>query len=146
MATDKKQLSFRLFDEVWNKGKVELLDTFIAPDSVIKDPYIPIKTKGVTAAKEYLNLFKTAFPDLFLKIEDQIAEGDKVVTYLTATGTHKGEFLGLAPTFKQAAIPCFVMHRFEGEKILESFVLWDALGFFKAAGVEFAKLGAFVGV
>ena len=146
MATDKKQIAFRLFDEVWNKGKVELLDTFITPFTIIRDPYIPIKTKGVTASKEYLHFFKTAFPDLFLKIEDQIAEGDKVVTYLSATGTHKGEFLGLAPTFKKATIPCFVMHRFEGDKIVESFVMWDAFGFFKAAGVDFAKLGAFAGV
>ena len=140
MATDRKKLSKRLFEEVWNKGNLELLEEFNTPNTVIKDPYVPITTKGLVAAKEYVQFFKKAIPDLFLKIDDQICEGDKVVTFLTATGTHKGEFLGLAPTFKQASISCIVMLRFEGDKIVESYSLWDALGFMRAAGVELPKM------
>lgn len=140
MATDRKTLSKRLFEEVWNKGKLELLEEFNTPNTVIRDLYVPITKKGVVAAKEYVQFFKTAIPDLFLKIDDQICEGDKVVTFLTATGTHKGEFLGLTPTFKTATISCIVMLRFEGDKIVEAYSLWDALGFMRAAGVELPKL------
>jgi predicted ester cyclase len=139
MATDRKKLSFRLFEEVWNKGKFELLEEFYTPYTVIKDPYFPITTKGVTAAKEYVQFFKKAIPDFFLKIEDQIAEGDKVVTFFTATGTHKGEFFGLAPTFKNFTIPYIVMLRFEGDKVIEFYSYWDAFGFMRAAGVELPK-------
>ncbi|HEY7566331.1 MAG TPA: ester cyclase [Gemmatimonadaceae bacterium] len=144
MAFDKKKLSLRLFDEVWNKGKFELLEEFNTPFTLIRDPYVPIKTKGVIAAKEYVQFFKKAIPDLFLTVEDQIAEGDKLVTFLKATGTHKGEFLGLAPTFKNFTISCVVMLRFEGEKIVESYSLWDALGFMRAVGVELPGVAAFV--
>lgn len=140
MAKDRKTLSTRLFEEVWNKGNLEVLEEFNTPNTVIKDLYVPITKKGLIAAKEYVQFFKQAMPDLFLKIDDQICEGDKVVTFLTATGTHKGEFLGLAPTFKKASISCIVMLRFEGDKIAESYSLWDALGFLRAAGVELPKV------
>lgn len=140
MATDRKKLSKRLFEEVWNKGNLELLEEFHTPNTVIKDPYVPITTKGFIAAKEYLQTFKKAIPDLLLKIDDQICEGDKIVNFLTATGTHKGEFLGLAPSFKQASISCIVMLRFEDDKIAEAYALWDALGFVRAAGVELPKM------
>lgn len=145
MATDRKKLSLRLFENVWNEGKLELLEEFNTPTALIHDPYVPIKTTGPAAAKEYVQFFKKAFPDLFLKVEDQIAEGDKVVTFLSVTGTQKGEFLGIAPTFKKSTVPCIVTLRFEGDKIVEASSLWDALGFMRAAGVEFPKAAVFAG-
>jgi predicted ester cyclase len=145
MATDRKKLSLRLFEKVWNEGQLELLDEFSAPNALIHDPYVPITTTGPAAAKEYLQFFKKAFPDLLLKVEDQIAEGDRVVTFLSATGTHKGEFLGIAPTFKQWTVTCIVTLRFEGDRIVEANSLWDALGFMRAAGVEFPKAAVFAG-
>lgn len=143
MAIDRKKLSLRLFKEVWNEGKLELIDEFNTPNAVIHDPYVPIKTKGPAAAREYLQFFRKSFPDLILNVEDQIAEGDKLVAFLTVTGTHKGEFLGIAPTFKKTTVSCVVMLRFEGDRIAESQSLWDALGFMRAAGVEMPKVAAF---
>lgn len=145
MATDRKKLSLRLFEKVWNESKLELLDELSAPDGVIFDPYVTIGKKGPAAAKEYLQFFRKAFPDLFLKVEDQIAEVDKVVTFLTVTGTHKGEFMGIAPTFKKMTVSCIVMLRFEGDRIAEARSLWDALEFMHAAGVELPKVAAFAG-
>lgn len=133
-ANEKKLFCRRLFEDVWNGGKIELLPDFHTPDFVMTDPNVPITGKGLEAAKSYLQMLKKAFPDLTLKIDEQIAEGDIVVTRMSVTGTHEGEFLGLPPTHTKASLPCIVIQRFAGDKIAEAFGLWDALGFMRAAG------------
>jgi predicted ester cyclase len=82
----------------------------------------------------------TAFPDLHFTIEDQIAEGDKVVNRVTARGTHLGDFRGIPPTGKQVTVAGITIDRIAGGKLVESWTSWDFLGILQQLGVV-PKLG-----
>ncbi len=135
MSASNKEISRKLFENVWNEGKVELLPEFHATDFVITDPYNPIPGKGPEVAKQYMTNYKKAFPDLMFRLDNQIAEGDYVVNFITATGTHEGELLGIPPCHKKATVSLIVTLRFKNGKIIESNSLWDAVTFLRTAGV-----------
>lgn len=132
--TEKKALIRRLIDATWNEGKLNTLDTFLTPNHKFIDPSVPSQQIGIEPFKKYVTSVRKAFPDFKCKIEDQIAEGDKVVTFMTITATHEGEFLGLPASHKNASLPAIVIMRFEGDKIAEGFSLWDTLTFLRTAG------------
>ena len=134
MKYDNKELSRRLFEDGWNKGKLDVIQELTAPNATLFDPNVPIAGKGFESVKGYFQTLKTAFPDLSFKIEDQVAEGDKVVTFLSCTGTHEGDLLGFAPSHVRATIPSVVKQRFENGKAIESWILWDTFTFMKNAG------------
>ena len=132
--TEKKAFCRQLIDTVWNEGKVDALDKFAAPNHKYTDPAASYTATGIEPLKKYALSLRKAFPDLHFKFEDQIAEGDKVVSFLTVTGTHEAEFLGIPASHKKASLPLILIHRFEGDKIVEAFGLWDALSFARIAG------------
>ena len=80
-------------------------------------------------------MYRSAFPDMQLTIEDQIAEGDKVVTRWTARGTHQGELMGIPPTGKQATVTGITVGRVANGKFVESWSNFDALGMMQQLGV-----------
>lgn len=133
---DNKAVSRKVFEKVWNEGKTDLIPELYSPDFKITDPNNPVTTKGTEAAKTYHTTYKKAFPDLSFRIDNQVAEGDLVVNILTATGTHNGEFLGIAPTHKKATANAIVTMRIVNGKVLETTTMWDALAFLRATGVE----------
>lgn len=142
---DNKAFCRQLIETVWNEGKVERLESFVAPNHRYNDPSGSFKDGNLDALKKYVLAFRKAFPDLNCKIEYQIAEGDRVATFMTVTATHEGEFLGLAPSHKKASVPAIVMQRFEGDKIAEGFTLWDTLTFMRTAGAFEAHEPALAG-
>jgi steroid delta-isomerase-like uncharacterized protein len=79
-------------------------------------------------------MYRTAYPDTKLTINDQIASGDQVVTRWTATGTHQGELLGIPATDKQVKVTGIFIDRVEGSKITESWAEFDALGMMQQLG------------
>jgi predicted ester cyclase len=76
----------------------------------------------------------TAFPDMHVVVEDQIAEGDKVVSRLTIRGTLQGDFLGIPPTGKQVSVTGIGIDRIENDKFVESWGNFDALGLMQELG------------
>ena len=134
-VADNKALSRTLFEKVWNTNRTDLIPELVSPDLTINDPYNPIKTRGVDAQKTYLTNYKKAIPDLVFRIEDQVAEGDYVVNFVTATGTHEGELIGIPPTHKKATVNCIVKLRFTNGKIVDTYTLWDTFAFMKNIGV-----------
>ena len=87
------------------------------------------------ANKQMAGTFYMAFPDLRHIVEDQIAEGDKVVTRVTLRGTHKGDFQGIAPTGKQITMGAIVIQRISGGRIAEELINVDAMGLMHQLGV-----------
>ena len=79
--------------------------------------------------------WRSGFPDIHITIEDEIAEGDKVLSRWTLRGTHKGEFAGTAPTGKHVTVTAMTLFRFEAGKIVEGWDYWDALGFMTQLGL-----------
>lgn len=89
--------------EAANTGKVDNLDEFISPDYI--ETLDPEKKKiGVEGARQHITGVRKTFPDLHLTIEKQIAEGEWVVSCITARATHMGEWLGMKPTGKKVEI------------------------------------------
>ena len=79
-------------------------------------------------------MIRSAFPDLRVTLEDDIAEGNKVVSRWRAQGTHQGELMGIAPTGNQMAITGITIDRIEEGKIVEEWENWDALGMMQQIG------------
>ena len=134
-ATEMKTASRQFLDAVWNQGKLDVIEDFVSPNCKLIDPSGPFDYTGPAGYKSYVLDCRRAFPDLQFKIEDQIVEGDKIVTFAKITATHANEFLGVAPSHKKASISLIAISRFEGGKVVEIFSLWDALTFLRTAGV-----------
>lgn len=90
---------------------------------------------GREGFKQFVLMYRSAFPDMHITIEDQIAEGDKVVSRWTARGTHQGELMGIPPTGKQATVTGINIERFANGKFVEEWSNFDALGLLQQLGV-----------
>src|SRR4028118_1849687 len=91
--------------------------------------------RGPEGCKEYVAAYRSAFSDLHLEIEDQIAEGDKVVTRWTGTGTHDGELAGIPPTGNQVTLPEMEIVRISGGKLVEGWEGYDSMNLMRQLGV-----------
>jgi predicted ester cyclase len=92
----------------------------------------PIDREGF---RQFVSLFYLAFPDMRHTVEDQVAEGDKVVSRLTVRGIHQGTFQGIAPTGKQVAFTDIMISRHENGKIKELWAQFDVLGLWQQLGL-----------
>ena len=90
---------------------------------------------GVGGLREYYAALRLAFPDMRLASEDVIAEGEKVANRYTFYGTHKGDYMGIAPTSKLIISAGMVIHHFRGGRCFETWQSTDALGFLTQLGV-----------
>ncbi|HXO44152.1 MAG TPA: ester cyclase [Candidatus Cybelea sp.] len=90
---------------------------------------------GVGGLREYYAALRLAFPDMRLASEDVIAEGEKVANRYTFYGTHKGDYMGIAPTSKLIISAGMVIHHFRGGRCVETWQSTDALGFLTQLGV-----------
>ena len=93
------------------------------PDAVIRTP-LPIEAAGAELLKQVWTMLFRIYPDIHLTVEDVIAEGDKVVTRNTVTGTHRGEFMGRAPTGKSVTYEIFSF-RFVDGRVVETWGVVD---------------------
>jgi len=135
MSEENKAKARRLMEEAFGQGKTELIDDLLNPNFVCYDPNSEAgEVRGADTIKEEIGWFRGAFPDLTYTIEDQIAEGDKVVTRWTARGTHQGEFFGVEPTGKRLEMSGIQIDRFEGEKMVEEWPEYDLLGAMQQLG------------
>ena len=130
---DNKALVRRMFEEVWNQGNIARIAEFYSPAHVEHTSSGPVH--GQEGYKQYVMIYRTAFPDAHYTVEDQLAEGDKVVTRWSARGTHQGPLMGIPPTGKQGTVTGIGIARFEGGKIVEVWSEFDALGMFQQLGL-----------
>ena len=144
MSEQNKTNVRRLFEEVWNKGHVPVVDELFTATYTHHDSSSPDLGRGPDSEKKRVTLYRNAFPDLRLTIEDIIAEGETVVARWSCRGTHKGDLNGIAPTGKQFHITGASIARFTNGKMFEGFVNWDALGLMQQLGVvpELGKVKA----
>jgi steroid delta-isomerase-like uncharacterized protein len=136
MSQENKEIARRVAVEGFSKGNVDVIDELVAEDIVNKDPSLPPDIPpGREGVKILSQGYVSAFPDMDFKVEDQIAEGDKVVTVWSASGTHQGELLGIPPTGKQTAVTGITIDRIKGGKVVETLTHWDNLGLLQQLGV-----------
>ena len=144
MSEENKTIVRRLFEELWNKGNLSVADELFTPNYDHHDPSTPDVGRGPESEKKRATLYRTAFPDLRLTIEDNIAEGETVMARWSCRGTHKCDLSGIAPTGKQFTISGVSITRIAGGKMAEGWINWDALGLMQQLGVvpELAKTKA----
>ncbi len=131
MSEDNKDLARRSWELLEN---LDILDEVYAPDVVWHEPDQDIQ--GLEEARQFVNMYKTAFPDLHATVEDVIAEGDKVVTRYTVRGTHQGEIEEFGPpTGRQVEIKGITIHRIESGKIVEEWERYDNLSVMQQLGL-----------
>src|SRR3984893_6215478 len=128
MSDQNKALYRRILEEVWNQGKLDVIDELWAADSVTYDASFPSGSNtGPQASRQFVQTTRAAFPDVRFTIHDQIAEGDKVVTRWTMTGTHRDALMGIPPTGRRVTVTGISIARFQAGRLGESWNNWDRL-------------------
>ena len=135
MSEQNKSIVRRSFEELFTQGKLAVADDVFAPEYVGHDPALPQDIRGPEQFKQFVMMYRNAFPDLALTIEDQIAEGDEVVTRFTARGTHRGELMGILPTGKKVVVTGISIDRMKNGKSVESWTNYDMLSMLQQLGV-----------
>ncbi len=137
MSEENQRLARYWFEEVWNKGRAEVIDELFLPEGVAQglNQQPSEMMQGPTAFRPFHRAFRGAFPDIHVTVEDAVAEGDKVVVRCTVRGTHTGEELGIAPTRKRVEFTGMCMLRFKGGKIAEDWNNFDSLTLYNQIGV-----------
>ncbi len=130
---ENKAIARRYPEEVYNKKDIDVLDEII-DENIINHWWKP-EINGLQIIKEYISKNLVAFPDVKFTVEDQIAEGDKVVTRVSFTATHKGEFRGIAPTGKKVKVTGVIIFKITNGKIAETWAEMDALSWMQQLGV-----------
>ncbi len=130
---DNKRLADRVWEEIWHQGDLERIDGLFAQDFVRHDPGREIH--GPEENRQFIQSFRTAFPDLRFTVEDQIAEGDKVCVRYRFQGTNSGAFQGRAPTQKQVVYSGILVYRIANGKIAEQWTEFDLMGLLRQLGI-----------
>lgn len=130
-----KNLVRYAMEEVWNKGNYSVLDEIIQPDFVIYSLPNGKKVTGKDGVIQYFNAIRSAFPDIRFYIQDQVAEGDKVVTYWMAEGTHRGTFEGIPPTGKSLRITSIDIDYITNGRFSQCYANTDQFGLLQQLGV-----------
>lgn len=133
MSEANKALIRRFVEEVQNQHNVDAFDEFFAPSFVNYDP-LPGFPGTLEGAKQLHRMLFTAFPDLQMTIHDQAAEGDKVWTRKTASGTHQGELLGIPATGKHASWKIIDIMTIRNGKVTEHWVVADVMSLMQQLG------------
>ena len=137
MSTESnKAIARRFLEEVFGQGKLAVADEIVAPDHVDHGPgALPGMPPGPEGSKLLVMGYRNAFPDIHFTIDEQIAEGDKVVTRWTAHATNTGELAGIPATGKSATVTGIGVDRIVIGKIVESWGLFDQFGMMQQLGV-----------
>lgn len=128
-----KQVVRRWIDAGVNAGNLSIADELFESDVLAHTPEGDVR--GVDEGpKASVRLLRGAFPDLQFTVEDMIAEGDRVAARFAAQGSHRGDFMGIAPTERAVSFNGMYIYRLSGGRIAEVWVSLDALGLLRQLG------------
>jgi steroid delta-isomerase-like uncharacterized protein len=108
----------RYYDELFNRGRVDIIPEVLAEDYVNHSPGSPTLPRGRQSVAEVVRTLRQAFPDLHYCIEDLVVSDDAVAVRTTMTGTHQGDFYGLPPTGRSFRVDQMTIERFAAGKIV----------------------------
>ena len=131
---DNKTVIRSFVEEVINQGRFERANDLVVEDFIELDP-LPGQQQGREGLKDVIGAMRAAFPDIYWVLEEMIAEGDKVVSRFTWTGTHRGFFLGIPPTGRKVSVKGVVIDRLEAGRMADSRILMDTMSMMQQLGV-----------
>ena len=135
MSLEENKAIARRFAEIWGHESLAVVDELAGSSLSVSYPILRDVIHGPEAFKQFLTGFHSAFPDANVTLEDEIAEGEKVVVRWKLRGTHQGELLGIPPTNKQVEVSGITIYRITDGKIVEERGEEDALGLMRQLGV-----------
>jgi steroid delta-isomerase-like uncharacterized protein len=130
-----KKIVQRFVEECWNQGNLNKISELLADQARFHDAVFPNLNPGIQNIKNHIEGCRKAFPDLKFTVEDTIAERNEVVNHWRATGTHKGQFLGMPPTNRRVTVDGTSIYRLEGGKIAEAHANWNLASMMQQIGV-----------
>jgi steroid delta-isomerase-like uncharacterized protein len=133
MSTEEQKTVIRRWIEAWNTKDMDAAVELLAPDYVRHDANLP-EVVGPQAQRQFLEGVFGAFPDLDLRPDQLIAEDGLVTVRHVVRGTHRGEFLGVPATGRVVTFQAVDIFRLTGNKIVEQWVVIDALGLLQQLG------------
>jgi steroid delta-isomerase-like uncharacterized protein len=134
MSAENKALVRRLYEEAVTRQNVDLIDDLCAPEFIDHNPE-PGSGGSLKEVKTMFRQLLAAFPDFSLTVQDQIAEGDKVVCRLNARGTHRGTYMGIASTGRSVEIGGIDIIRVVNGKAVERWGYFDDVKLLQQLGV-----------
>jgi steroid delta-isomerase-like uncharacterized protein len=141
MTHPHRALIERYFGELFNQGRVDLVETLLHPDYVNHSPGSPDQDRGREGVRQVVLALRAAFPDLHYAIEDLVVGADAVATRTTLTGTHLGPFFGLPPTGRPVRVAQFTIERIRDGRIVAHHRLTDELALQRQLGQEESRDG-----
>jgi steroid delta-isomerase-like uncharacterized protein len=129
---ENKALVRRLFEQGMNEKDDGVLDAVLSPDFVNHD--MPAPSPGPEGFRQMLGMFRAAFPDMNVNLEEVLGDGDKVVTRGFFSGTHKGEFMGVPASGASINVKYIDVWRIQDGKITDNWVRLDLLGLMQQVG------------
>ena len=134
MSVEENKASVRrVYEEVWNKGNMEVVPELVSPDYYFKN--VQGEFKGHEGYMQMVKSIRDAFPDVHYTVDDVMGEGDWVTTQLTMAGTFTGKFGDIEPTGKKFSIKQIVITRYVDGKSAEARTLLDALSLYQQLGI-----------
>jgi steroid delta-isomerase-like uncharacterized protein len=133
MSEHHKTLARRYFEELWSRGDLAVADEILSPDFHFHGPGVSIH--GAESFKQFVAMFRTSFPDLTFSDQEYIAEGDRVASYFTMSGTQHSTFQGIPPTGYRVTVPGMHVFHMTGGKISDIRISMDTLGMLQQLGV-----------
>ena len=131
MSEHNKKLVRETFEAIWNRGDFAAFDECFAADYV---GHSTAELEGLESARQFVASMRSAFPDFQYTVEDEIAEGDRVVNRWTVSATHEGEFQGIPPTGKPVRITGISIYRVADGRLVEGWTSADMLGLLQQLG------------
>lgn len=128
MSIEKNKIAIDRLLEAVSMGNMETINELTSTDLFIHGNTFSPFRRGRKSLKNVITAFRTAFPDATFAVEQIFAEQDKVMSYVTVSGMHKGEWLGAAPTGKKITWTASSIARFDNGKIVELWAIEDKLG------------------
>lgn len=136
MSEENKQLIRRWFDEVWNNGRADAIEEMFDENGIAyglsEDPSNPIK--GPRDYRPFYEVFRQAFPNMVIVIEDLVAEGDKVAARCSVRAKQEGEFMGRAATQAPVEFTGMTIVRIKNGKIVEAWNNFDFMTMYRQLG------------
>jgi steroid delta-isomerase-like uncharacterized protein len=132
---DARDIIHRWFEEVWNHGREATIDELFAQDGIAYGlGEQGAAVRGPDQFKPFWRNLRSAIPDIHIRIEDTVADGDTVVVRVLLEGTHTGEGLGVRPSGNRVAVTGIVIVRVSGGQIVAGWNSWDQLGLLQQTG------------
>lgn len=133
--SDHKAIAERMYREVIEGGNLDVIDEIVHEDLVEHEETPGMPTRGREAPRAFVKMFHDGFSDISVTIDEMVEEGDMLAVRSTFSGTHTGEFMGMAPTGNRMEVAVFDMVRIQDGQAIEHWGLMDAVTMMQQLGV-----------